>query len=63
MLEILGKPGTTLLLEMAPGQVSTPLVAQLLPGVRAVSIADGGPRYAVVVAARDNTPDIRSPAS
>ncbi len=38
---------------MAPGDVSTHLVGELLPGVRAVSIADHGLRYATVVAAQN----------
>ncbi len=53
-LEVLRELGATLFLEMAPGHVSTQLVAQLLPGVRAVSIAGQGLRYATVVAAREN---------
>ncbi|WP_406694284.1 malonate decarboxylase subunit epsilon [Singulisphaera sp. Ch08] len=60
-LEVLRELGATLLLEMAPGRVSTQLVAQSLPGVRAVSIADRGLRYAAVVAARENRFDFRSP--
>jgi malonate decarboxylase epsilon subunit len=54
-LEVLGELGARLFLEMVPGHVSTDLVAQLLPGVRAVSIADQGLRYATVVAVHDNT--------
>ena len=54
-LEVLGELGATLFLELDPGHVSTQLVAQLLPGVRAVSIADRGLRYAAVVAARENS--------
>jgi malonate decarboxylase epsilon subunit len=53
-LEVLCELGATLFLEMAPGHVSTQLVAQLLPGVRPVSVADRGLRYAAVVAARKN---------
>jgi malonate decarboxylase epsilon subunit len=49
-LEVLSELGTTLFLEMSPGHVSTKLITQLLPEVRAVSIADRGLRYAVVVA-------------
>ena len=45
----------TLFIEMAPGHVSTHLVAELFPDVRAVSIADQGLRYATVVAAREKT--------
>jgi malonate decarboxylase epsilon subunit len=54
-LEVMRELGARLFLEMAPGHVSTHLVAELLPGVRAVSIADQGLRYATVVAARENT--------
>ena len=53
-LEVMRELGATLFLEMAPGHVSSQLVAQLLPGVRAVSITDRGLRYAAVVAAREN---------
>jgi malonate decarboxylase epsilon subunit len=60
-LEVLRELGATLFLEMAPGHVSTGLVARLLPGVRAVSITDRGLRYAAVVAARANRSDFRSP--
>lgn len=59
-LEVLGELGAALFLEMAPGRVSTQLVAQLLPEARAVSIEDRGLRYAVVVAARENRPDFGS---
>lgn len=52
-LEVLRELGATLFLEMDPGHVSTQLVAQLLPGVRAVSITDRDLRYAAVVAARE----------
>ncbi len=48
-LEVLRELGATILIEMPPGDVSTRLVAELLPGVRAVSIADRGLRYATVV--------------
>jgi malonate decarboxylase epsilon subunit len=48
-LEVLGELGATIFIEMAPGDVSSHLVAGLLPGVRAVSIADHGLRYATVV--------------
>ena len=37
---------------MAPGHVSTHLVAELFPDLRGVSIADQGLRYATVLAAR-----------
>ena len=53
-LEVLRELGATLFLEMPPGHVSTQLVAQLLPGVRAVSIADQGLGYAATVAGREN---------
>jgi malonate decarboxylase epsilon subunit len=53
-LEVLRELGTKLFLEMAPGHVSTNLVAELFPEVRAVSIADQGLRYATVVAQRKN---------
>jgi malonate decarboxylase epsilon subunit len=59
-LEVLRELGTTLFLEMAPGHVSTQLVTQVLPGVRAVSIADQGLRYAAALAARENRSDFRS---
>jgi malonate decarboxylase epsilon subunit len=55
-LEVLHELGATLFLEMAPGHVSTQLVARLLPGVRAVSVTDRGLRYAAVVAAREDWP-------
>jgi malonate decarboxylase epsilon subunit len=51
-LEVLRELGTNLFIEMAPGHVSTNLVAESIPGVRAISIADRGLRYAGVVAAR-----------
>jgi malonate decarboxylase epsilon subunit len=51
-VEVLQELGANVFIEMAPGHVSTHLVAELLPGVRAVSIADQGLRYATVVAAR-----------
>ena len=52
-LEVLRELGTTLFLEMIPGHVSTQLITQFLPEIRAVAIADQGLRYAMVVAARD----------
>ena len=52
-IEVLRELGADVFIEMAPGHVSTHLVADLLPGVRAVSIADHGLRYATVVAARE----------
>jgi malonate decarboxylase epsilon subunit len=53
-LEVLRELGTNLFIEMAPGHVSTNLVAESIPGVRAISIADRGLRYASVVAAGEN---------
>jgi malonate decarboxylase epsilon subunit len=58
-LEVLRELGTNIFIEMAPGHVSTHLVAELIPGVRAISIADQGLRYATVVAARANTLEVR----
>ena len=51
-LEVMRELGANLFIEMAPGHVSTHLVAELFPDVRAVSIADQGLRYATVLAAR-----------
>jgi malonate decarboxylase epsilon subunit len=56
-LEVMRELGATLFIEMAPGHVSTRLVAALFPSVRAVSIADQGLRYATVLAARENRSD------
>ncbi len=56
-LEVLRELGTSLFLEMPPGHVSTQLVQQLLPGVRAVSVADQGLRHAAILAGRDNLCD------
>jgi malonate decarboxylase epsilon subunit len=56
-LEVLRELGATLFLEMAPGHVSTQLIGQLLHGVRAVSIAERGLRYAAVVAGDENRTD------
>jgi malonate decarboxylase epsilon subunit len=53
-LEVLCELGSTLFLEMPPGHVSTQLVARMMSGVRAVSIAERGLRYAAVVAAREH---------
>jgi malonate decarboxylase epsilon subunit len=50
-LEVMRELGVTLFIEMAPGDVSTHLVAEQLPDVRAVSIADQGLHYATVVGA------------
>jgi malonate decarboxylase epsilon subunit len=52
-LEVLRELGANLFVEMAPGHVSTHLVAELIPDVRAVSIADQGLRHANVLAARE----------
>ncbi len=52
-LEVTRELGASLFIEMAPGHVSTHLVAELIPDVRAVSIADQGLRYATVLAARE----------
>jgi malonate decarboxylase epsilon subunit len=49
-LEVMRELGATLFLEMPPGDVSTHLVARLLGGVRAVSVAERGLRYATVLA-------------
>jgi malonate decarboxylase epsilon subunit len=53
-LEVLHELGAKLFLEMAPGDVSTRLVAGLFPDVRAVSVADRGLRHAIVLAEREN---------
>jgi len=50
-LEVLRELGARLFIEMPPGHVSTHLVAELFPDVRAVSIADQGLRHATVLAA------------
>jgi malonate decarboxylase epsilon subunit len=47
-LEVLRELGATAFLEMPPGHVSTRLITELLPDVRAVAIADQGLRRAVV---------------
>jgi malonate decarboxylase epsilon subunit len=52
-LEVMRELGATIFIEMAPGDVSSHLVAEQLPGVRAISIADHGLRYATVVAAQN----------
>jgi malonate decarboxylase epsilon subunit len=54
-LEVIRELGADLFLEMAPGHVSTHLVAELFPHVRAVSIADQGLRHAIVCASRQRT--------
>ncbi len=53
-LEVLRELGTNLFLEMPPGHVSTRLVEELFPDVRAVSIADQGLRPAVVLGTRSS---------
>jgi malonate decarboxylase epsilon subunit len=58
-LEVLRELSANVFIEMAPGHVSTHLVADLLPGVRAVSIADHGLRHAIVVAAREMSSEPR----
>jgi malonate decarboxylase epsilon subunit len=58
-LEVLRELGAKVFIEMAPGHVSTHLVAELFPEVRAVSIAEHGLRYAEVVAReRTSEPDL-----
>ncbi len=52
-LEVMRELGANLFIEMAPGHVSTHLVAELFPDVRGVSIADQSLRYATVLAARE----------
>jgi malonate decarboxylase epsilon subunit len=52
-LEVMCELGATVFIEMSPGHVSTHLVAELFPDVKAVSIADQGLRYATVLAARE----------
>jgi malonate decarboxylase epsilon subunit len=59
-LEVLCELGVTLFLEMPPGHVSTQLVAQLLSGAHALSIAERGLRDAALVAAREHRADVRS---
>jgi malonate decarboxylase epsilon subunit len=52
-LEVLRELGAKVFIEMAPGHVSSRLVAELFPEVRAISIAEHGLRYATVGAARE----------
>src|SRR5580704_5540564 len=54
-LEVLRELGANLFFEMAPGHVSTHLITELFPDVKAVSIADQGLRYAAVIAARQRS--------
>ena len=56
-LEVLRELGTNLFIEMPPGHVSTHLLAELFPGVGAVSIADQGLRHATGLAAREDPSD------
>jgi malonate decarboxylase epsilon subunit len=51
-LEVLRELGAKLFVEMAPGHVSSNLVAELFPDAEAVSIADQGLRHAMVRAAQ-----------
>jgi len=51
-LEVTRELGVELFIEMPPGHVSTRLVTELIPGVRAVAVADQGLRTATVLAAR-----------
>jgi malonate decarboxylase epsilon subunit len=53
-LEVLRELGANVFIEMAPGHVSTRLLAELFPDVWAVSIADRGIRHAAVVATRED---------
>ena len=52
-LEVMRELGATIFIEMAPGDISTDLVAEQLPAVRAISIADHGLRYATVFATQN----------
>jgi malonate decarboxylase epsilon subunit len=54
-LEVMRELGARLFIEMPPGHVSAHIVTELFPDVTAVSIADQGLRYAIVVAAREKT--------
>jgi malonate decarboxylase epsilon subunit len=51
-LEVLHELGVELFIEMPPGHVSTRLVTESIPGVKAVAIADQGLRHATILAAR-----------
>ncbi len=53
-LEVLRELGTNVFIELAPGHVSTHLVAELFPDASAVSVTDRGLRYATVLAAREH---------
>ena len=59
-LEVLRELGTNLFIEMPPGHVSTHLLAELSPGVGAVSIADRGLRHATALAARETEAALRA---
>ena len=54
-LEVVRELGANLFIEMAPGHVSTRLVAELFSEVRTISISDQGLRYATVLAANEET--------
>jgi malonate decarboxylase epsilon subunit len=49
-LEVMRELGATIFMEMPPGNVSTHLVANNLPEVKAVALAEQGLRYATVIA-------------
>jgi malonate decarboxylase epsilon subunit len=53
-LEVMRELGANVFIEMVPGHVSTHLVAELFPDVRAVSIGDQGFRYTTILAAREH---------
>ena len=52
-LEVLRELGARVFIEMPPGHISTHLVSELFPDVRAVSIADQSLHYATVVVAHE----------
>jgi malonate decarboxylase epsilon subunit len=54
-LEVMHELGADLFLEMAPGHVSTRLVAQLFPNEKVISIEDQGLRYAALLAGVPNS--------
>ena len=62
-LEVISELGANVFIEMAPGHVSTSLVAQLFPEVEAVSITDKGLRYAAVLAARGRLRNSEQPGT
>jgi malonate decarboxylase epsilon subunit len=57
-LEVMRELGANMCIEMAPGHVSTSLVAELFQDVRAVSIADQGLHYATVLATREKSTEL-----